>query len=269
MTGAMWKLLLIPVLLYLAICAVAFFAQTGLLFPARLALPAGPPPPSAEPLELAAPDGHRLHGLHIPPSAPADERLLILGFGGNAWNAVAAAEYLHELYPQADVVAFHYRGYAPSGGSPGAAALRRDALLVHDFVRERLRPERAVAVGFSIGSGVAAFLAAHRPLDGAILVTPFDSLTELAAGHYSWLPVRLLLRHRMEPAADLRGTNVPVALIAAGDDRLVPAAHTEALARAVPNLAFRHVVPGAGHSDVYERDDFREAMRAAAVATAG
>lgn len=265
----MWKLLLIPVLVYLVVCAAAFFAQTSLLFPARLALPAGPPPPSAEPLELEMPDGHRLHGLHIPPSAPTGGRLLILGFGGNAWNAAAAAEYLHELYPEADIVAFHYRGYAPSGGSPGAAALQEDSLLVHDFVRERLRPERTIAVGFSIGSGVAAHLAAHRPIDGAILVTPFDSLTALAASHYPWLPVRLLLRHRMEPAADLRGARVPVAVIAAGRDMTVPAARTEALARAVPNLALSRNIPDAGHSDVYERGEFREAMRAALAATTG
>ena len=264
----MWKLLLIPVLVYLVVCGIAFFAQTSLLFPARLALSAGPPPASAEPLELEMPDGHRLHGLHIPPSAP-EGRLLILGFGGNAWNAAAAAEYLHELYPQADIVAFHYRGYAPSGGSPGAAALQGDALLVHDFVRERLRPERLVAVGFSIGSGVAAYLAAHRPIDGAILVTPFDSLTELAASHYPWLPVHLLLRHRMDPAMDLRGARLPVALIAAGRDTTVPAARTEALARAVPNLVLNRNIPEASHNDVYERDEFREAMHAALAATAG
>jgi len=260
----MWKLLLIPAILYLGVCVVAFFAQTALLFPARLALPAGPPPSTAGPLELATPDGHRLHGLHIPPAGGRDgERLLILGFGGNAWNAAAAAEYLHELYPRADVVAFHYRGYAPSGGSPGAAALQADALLIHDQARERLRPARVVAVGFSVGSGVAAHLAARRRLDGAILVTPFDSLSELAAGHYPWLPVRLLLRHRMEPAAELRGAALPVALIAGERDTLVPPARTEALARAVPNLVLLRIIAGAGHNDIYQGEDFRAAMREA------
>lgn len=261
--GRMWKLLLVPVFLYLAVAAYVFFAQTSLLFPARLALPAGPPPPSAEALELDSASGHRLHGLHIPPVSARDERLLILGFGGNAWNAAAAAEYLHDLYPQAHVVAFHYRGYAPSGGSPDAAALQQDALLVHDLAVERLRPERTVAVGLSIGSGVAAHLAAHRPLDGAILVTPFDSLARLAAGHYPWLPVRLLLRHRMEPARDLAGSRVPVAILAGERDTLVPAARTEALAGAVANLAYRRTVAGAGHNDIYDHSAFQAAMREA------
>lgn len=256
----MWKLLLVPVLIYLAVAGYVFFAQTSLLFPAHLALPAGPLPPSAEMLELVAPSGHRLHGLHIPPNRSGGERLLILGFGGNAWNAAAAAEYLHDLYPEAHVVAFHYRGYAPSGGSPGAAALQEDSLAVHDFVRERLRPERVVAVGLSIGAGVAAYLAAQRPVDGAILVTPFDSLAALAGGHYRWLPVRLLLRHCMEPARELAGSRVPVAIVAAANDTLVPPARTEALAAAIPNLVFRRTIAGAGHNDVYDRAEFRQAM---------
>lgn len=258
----MWKLLLIPLVLYFVVAAALYFAQASVLFPARLVLPAGPPPPGAERLELSTPSGHRLHGLHIPGRASGEnERLLILGFGGNAWNAETAAAYLHDLYPEADVVAFHYRGYAPSGGSPGAAALEEDALLVHDYARERLGPSRVVAVGFSIGGGVAASLAASRPLDGLILVTPFDSLGRVAAGHYPWLPVRLLLRHRMEPARDLAGVRTPVALIAAERDTLIPAARTAALREKVANLEFERTVPGVGHNDIYQHPLFRRAMR--------
>ena len=119
-------------------------------------------------LELDTADGDTLHGVHIPPrSAAAKQRTLILGFGGNAWNGADVATYLHGLYPEADVVAFHYRGYRPSTGSPSAEALLADAPLVHDFAVERVKPDRTVAVGFSIGSGVAASLAGDRPLDGA------------------------------------------------------------------------------------------------------
>ena len=265
-----WKLLILtPLVIYIAIAALMYFAQTSLLFPASQVAPAGPPPPGSERLELAAPSGERLVGLHVPPSEPG-ESLLILGFSGNAWNAAAAAEYLHDLYPQAHVAAFHYRGYAPSGGVTLAEALQQDALLIHDFVKARVRPERTVAIGLSIGSGVAPYLAAHRPLDGLILVTPFDSLAELSAGHYPWLPVRLLLRHRLEPAADLRETEVPVAIIAGARDTLVRPARTEALRGAARRLVFSQTIAGAGHNDIYDRPEFRAAMREglAAVLTA-
>src|SRR5207302_966928 len=118
---------------------------------------------------LTTPDGQKLAGIHIPADSSAKSRTtLILGFGGNAWNGQDVAEYLHELFPEDEVVAFHYRGYPPSTGSPSAKALIADAPLVYDLAVERLKPARVVAVGFSIGSGVAAELAARRKLDGLI-----------------------------------------------------------------------------------------------------
>lgn len=252
--------LLVPAFLYLVVLAVLFFAQTALIFPVAYTAPPGPLPATAGPLELAAASGERLRGVHIPPDRPGPVRTLILGFGGNATNAGATAAMLHDLFPEADVAAFHYRGYPPSQGRPSAAALQADALLVHDFIRARLHPARTIVAGFSVGGGVAASLAAHRPVDGLILVTPFDSLAAVAADHYPWVPVRLLLRHNMEPAADLGGARMPAAIIAGGRDTLVPPARTEALRRAVPHLVLDRTIPDAGHNDVYADPAFPRAM---------
>ena len=259
----MWSLLLVPVSIYLAICAIMFFAQTRLLLPIGQVGAGGHLPPAAERLDLAAASGDRLRGLHIPPARPEGERLLILGFGGNAWNADAMAALLADLYPEADIVTFHYRGFPPSEGSPGAAAMREDAPLIFDFARARFSARRVVAVGFSIGSGVAASLAARRPLDGLILVTAFDSLWRVAADQFPWLPVRLLFRNNLDPAEDLAGRSVPVALISAGQDGLVFPERTEALRHAVPRVAFDRTIPGVGHNDIYRHPAFAHAMREA------
>ena len=264
----MWKLLLIPVFLYFALLLLIFTFQARLLFPAGSVGGAGPLPAGAERLSLDTADGDRLHGIHLKPAVAASGTL-ILGFGGNGWNAETAAAYLHGLFPDADVVAFHYRGYRPSGGAPTARALVEDAPLVHDLAVARLRPTRTVAVGLSIGSGVAASLATRRPLDGLILVTPFDSLAKVAAGQFPWLPVRWLFRHEMKPAEWLRGSAVPTAIVAAQGDSLIPPARTEGLRRATGRLVFDRTVPGAGHNDIYDRPDFRAAMREALAKVAG
>jgi hypothetical protein len=258
----MWSLLLIPVLFYLALLGLLFAFQGRILFPTGAVGGAGPLPPGAERIEIASADGERLHGVHLRP-AGSRSGTLILGFGGNGWNAESAASYLHQLYPWADVVAFHYRGYRPSTGSPSAAALIADAPLAFDAAVARVRPKRTIAAGFSIGSGVAASLAARRPVNGTILVTPFDSLRAVAASHYRWLPVGLLFRHEMEAADALAGSDVPVAILAAERDSLIPPGRTDALRRAVRNLAFDRTIRGAGHNDVYDRPDFRAAMREA------
>lgn len=261
----MWvlKLLLIPAAIYVLLVAFLFFMQTSMVFPARHVGPPAPVPPTAEPLELAVRPDLRLRGVLIPAAGPAGSRTLILGFGGNAADAAGTVLMLHDLYPEAEVLAFYYRGYAPSEGRPGAAALKADAPLIYDAMRERLRPERIVAVGFSVGSGVASALAAQRPLDGLILVTPFDSLARVAGGHYRWVPVRLLFRHALEPARDLAGTRTPVAILAGGRDTLIVPERTEALRRAVPNLVFDRTIPSVGHNDIYDHPAFRSSMREA------
>ena len=248
---------------YLAIVGVTYAAQERLLFPAYLVVPARALPPGAERLTIDAPDGIRLEGLHIPPDGGGRSSTLILVFAGNATNAQGAAELIHEIYPDRDVVAFFYRGYAPSGGLPAARAMLDDAPLVHDLVAERLRPRRIVALGVSLGTGVASGLAAQRPLAGLILVTPFDSLSATARQLHPWLPVSLLLRHDMRSAEALQGVQTPVAIVAAGSDRLVRPERTEALRRALPNLVHDTTLPGASHDDIFLHPGFVPAMREA------
>lgn len=262
------------VLLILASCAyaivagVVFLAQTRMLFPVDAVRPPGALPPGAARLTLTA-GGERLHGVHLPPAPGSPARPeIILGFGGNAWHAEAAALYLHEVYPACDVVVFHFRGYPPSTGRPSADALLEDAPLVHDQVAARFGDRPIVAIGFSVGSAVAARLARDRAIAGVILVTPFDSLGAVARSHYPWLPVGLLLRHRLEPARDLQGTSVPVAIIAAGRDTLIPPERTEALRRSGLAIALDRTISDAGHNDIYDRAEFRIAMQEALTAIA-
>jgi len=243
-----------------------FEFQSQLIFPTHAVAPAGPLPPRAERLSLRATDGIRLAGIHIPPDLASPIPTLILGFGGNAWNGQDVAEYLHELYPEADVITFHYRGYYPSTGEPSAEALIQDAPLVYDFAVERVKPKRIIGVGFSIGSGVAAQLASRRHLDGLILVTPFDSLKAVAQSMYPWLPIGPLFAHEIDAVSALSQVRVPTAIIAAGRDEIVPAERTAALGTKVPNLVFDRSIGGAGHNDIYARSDFQEAMREALAA---
>jgi len=238
--------------------------QTRLIFPTHAVGPAGPLPPGASRVSVETADGNTLHGIHVSPaSAVTGPRTLVLGFGGNGWNGADVAAQLHRNFPQADVVVFHYRGYHPSTGRPSAKALLADAPLIHSFAVNRVSSDRTIAVGFSIGSGVAASLAGRRPLDGLILVTPFDSLKAAASDLYPWLPVAAFFEHELDTAAYLKDAQVPVAIISAGRDTLILPSRTEALRRQVTNLAYDGTIEGAGHNDLYQRPEFQQAMDAA------
>jgi uncharacterized protein len=250
--------------IYVATLSAMYLAQTWLLFPTQLARASRPRLPlSAKRLEIVARDGERLAGVRMSPAnGNAEEAPLMFGFGGNAWNAETVALNLHSLFPDAEVVVFHYRGYWPSAGRPSADALLADSLQIFD----QLRPGQArpvVAVGFSIGCSVAAYLAQHRPLTGMILVTPFDSLEALVREHFWWVPVGLLLRHHLPTIDFIRHTSLPTAFIAAGRDAVVPFRRSEPLRLAIPNLIFDRKITDAGHNDLYDHPAFKGAMREA------
>lgn len=242
-----------------------WFLQERLLFPRGAAsAPTFALPEGAERVTLRSAEGDRLVGAVLP--ARRRSRGLLLGFGGNAWNADDLLVFLARRVEDHDLVVFHYRGYPPSEGRPGEAALYADALSIHDWAVARFAPERVVAIGLSLGSAVAAHLAAHRPLAGLVLVTPFDSIEAIAAERYFWAPVRALLRHPFRTVESLRGLDLPVAVILAADDRVVPPARSAALIEVLRRPVLVATVPGAGHNAIYDREAFdrllAEALRA-------
>jgi alpha-beta hydrolase superfamily lysophospholipase len=238
-------------------------SQADMLFPTNAVAPPGPLPASARQVSVQTTDGNTLHGVHIPPTREATPRLLVLGFGGNAWNGSDVAAFLHRLYPEAHVVAFHYRGYRPSTGKPSAAALLGDAPLVRNFAVAEVQPDVTIAAGFSIGSGIAASLARDGLVDGAILVTPFDSLKAAASDLFPWLPVGLFFEHEIDAGAFLAATDVPIAILAGARDAIIRPARTDGLRQKARNLVFDTSIAGAGHNDIYERPEFVTGMREA------
>jgi pimeloyl-ACP methyl ester carboxylesterase len=94
-------------------------------------------------------------------------------------------------------------------------------------------------------------------------VTPFDSLKALAQSMFPWLPIGPFFNHQIDAAGPLSRGRVPVAIIGAERDEIVPAERTEALRRVVANLVYDRTIPAAGHNDIYTRSAFHDAMREA------
>lgn len=248
------KLLISICLIYGSLVAVLFFFQDSLVFPRHM-VPAAPILPStAQRVTLARPDGTVLHGVRLPGRDPA--RPIVMGFPGNGTNAETMALFLHQLLPAHDIVVYHYRGYAPSDGTPSASALTEDALAIHDSLNGPV-----AAIGFSIGSGVAAELAGARVLDRVILSTPFDSLQRVAQDSLPFLPVRWLFRHSMQPESTLATNTAPVTLFIATKDKVIAPKRAEALAATLPDATTYRL--DAGHNDIYSHPDFAPALRQA------
>lgn len=244
-------LLLVAALLYAALSAWIYFRQRDFIyFPqfTRADVPAAD-------LELQV-DGAVLRGWVVNPG----NRDAVIYFGGNAEAVQAMRTDLQHWFPDRSSYLVPYRGYGGSDGRPGETALHADALALYDLVRSR-HPDGAITViGRSLGSGVASYLAAHRPVAKLVLVTPFDSMARLAQTHYSFLPVRWLLRERYDSARHLKNYLGPVLIVRASDDRIVPAARTAALVEALPVQPHVAELAGTDHNTLSLVPGYRQAI---------
>ena len=72
--------------------------------------------------------------------------------------------------------------------------------------------------GRSLGSGVAVRLASQRPASRLILITPYDSLQDLATAQFPFVPVKWLLRDKFESWRYAARITVPTLIVAAEHD---------------------------------------------------
>lgn len=143
----------------------------------------------------------------------------VLYFGGNAESVGYNAPYLEAALPGQTLYLINYRGYGGSTGTPSEAVLYGDALRIYDEVSPRHR-ELAV-IGRSLGSGVATYLAVNREISRMVLVTPFDSIENVAQKKFPFLPIDWILSDSYHSMARVGEINIPVMILVAENDRIV------------------------------------------------
>jgi len=243
-------LLLLPAGVWLLLCVLLFAVQRSFIYyPVPESQPAG-----AQSIRLTSGDVN----LKIWVVRRAGPRA-ILYFGGNAEDVAFNLPGFASAFPGHSLYLVNYRGYGGSSGAPTEAGLQADAVAVFDHLRQR-HAEISV-IGRSLGSGVATHLASLRAVHRLVLVTPFDSLVNVARGQMTLFPAALLLRDRFESAALAPAIRVPTLLVVAGSDRLIARERSEALAAAFTSAPARIVlIEGAGHNDLDARPQYLESI---------
>ena len=160
------------------------------------------------------------HAWHVPGDP------LVIYFGGNAEEV---SWMLSQDIPKAGWLLVNYPGYGASPGAPSEETISADARQWYDYARNELKPSRIFAFGRSLGSGPAVLLASERKLSGVVLVTPFDSLVEVAKRHYPFLPVKLMLRHQFDSIGRAPKVDAPLLCLAAARDEIIPSSHARKL----------------------------------------
>jgi len=217
--------------------------------------------PGVGDLRFERPDGVVLRGW-LARGTGAAPRPLALYFGGNA-EEVSWMLGERTVFAAWDLALVNYRGYGSSGGKPSEARLLEDALAVYDQLAARpdVDANRIVAVGRSLGSGIATYLASKRRLAGVVLIAPFDSITAVGQRHYPYVPVRLLMGQRYDSLSLAPKIHTPLLVITGERDQVIPAVHSERLyeAWAGPKRAVQ--IRDAGHNDLQDHETYWTAIR--------
>jgi len=251
MIKALMRILLSVAVVYLALCAWLYFSQRSLLYFPTPAI-AGV---QAQAFELKH-DGLTLKGWIVNPGRP---RAMIY-FGGNGEAVEYNAEIFKEALPDVTVYLLPYRSYSGNPGEVTEANLYRDAIKLYDQIKSR--HDSVSTLGRSLGSGVATYLASKRKIDKLILVTPFDSIANVAQEHYPAFPVTFLMTDRYESWRRAPDIKSDVLVLIAGMDEIIPRRNTENLVRHFKAKPKVIMFENAGHNTVSDSDEYDRVIAA-------
>ena len=242
------RLLINLVILYVFICIFTYFIQRRLLYY----------PDAEAPNEAFI----KAAGLAFWPStsdsfrgyisADVDESKsgMVIVFHGNAGSAWNRGYYLRMLKSLGyRVLLAEYPGY---GGRSGE-------LCEKDFVQDAKETIRLVykqyggpiyLIGSSLGCGVSAGAAADQsiPIDGMVLITPWDTLPKLAQTIYWFLPAQWLTRDKYDNILNLAGFEGRIAVAVAENDEVIPKQHGLNLYESLSNEKKLWTFEGAKHN---------------------
>lgn len=239
-------------MVYLGLCGLMYVRQRDLVyFPHETRVEAGE-------TNFALVNGNvTLRGWVV---NPGRKRALVY-FGGNSEPIHLNRGSFARWFPEHTVYLVSYRGFGASEGEPSEASLASDALALFDYVRQRHPRTGIDVVGYSLGSGVAAHVAAQRPVRRLALVAPYNTLADVGQAHYRWLPVRLLARERYDSVSNLRGRTGPTLIVRAGKDKVIPAISTQRLIDALPRRPQVLELPHAEHGNVAMAPGFARTLK--------
>jgi len=235
---------------YGLVVGLMYYAQRSLLYAgASIAADAPERAPWGQAVRIRTSDGEILYALR---SRAATGRPTVIFFHGNADRVTSYASLANGLAAHGlGLLAVSYRGFTGSTGSPTEAGLLLDGLAAYDWLAGATT-EPIIALGQSLGSGVAVHVTRERPeLDGVILVSAFDSIVELAASIYFFLPVRTFLSDTFRVDQWIGEVKQPKLFVHGARDAVVPIRHGRALFESAPEPKRLHVFDEHGHNDIW------------------
>lgn len=207
---------------YIVVCILAYLMQRQLIYfpnrhiattPAALGL-------QFEEITRESADGVKFIVWFIPAESAGLSVVYFHGNAENLSNPVGTYKLLHDL--GVSVYAFEYRGYATCTGSPSEEGITLDLQTFGKYLAEQRPDDTVVAFGRSLGGAVAVKFATLARVDGLILESTFNRMSDVARSAFPYLPISLLLREKYQSEDVVKGFTGPVLCLHSPDDEVIP-----------------------------------------------
>ncbi|WP_415893845.1 alpha/beta hydrolase [Neptuniibacter sp. PT8_73] len=172
----------------------------------------------------------------------------LIYFGGNAEDVSQRLAKFKQTFPEHSLYLMHYRGYG-SDGTPREETIYQDALALYQQVAKG--NAEIVLMGRSLGTGIATRLAAEKPTQQLILITPYSSIEDVAAERYWGIPVSLLLKDKYLSWQYAPRVKANTAILLAGRDTVISEASSMKLFGSFTDgVASLYKFETAGHNSI-------------------
>jgi uncharacterized protein len=186
---------------------------------------------------------------------------IVLYFHGNMRNVERYAPFTEPFTRSGyEVWMVDYPGYGKSTGKRSEQVLYQDALFVYQHAVGEEQPSHIIIYGRSIGTGVASYLAAHRPCRQLVLETPYYNIDALARHYFPIYPVMPLTKYSFPINRCLPRVPAPVTLLHGTDDEIVPYRHSVRLKKENPKITLI-TVPKGKHNNLHDFSAFQQALQ--------
>ncbi len=215
-----------------------------------------PPDGGVPRVEYIASDGQKLFAYVVGDPSPTSG--LLIAFHGNADLAIRQVDWASEIVNRTGVAVMivEYRGYMGLAGKPTYQGSRLDADAAYRYAVEKLGvpPGNIAFFGHSLGTAIAAELAARYRPAALILQSPFTSAREMSGIILGRRPAELtwdyVSRLHFDTKTSVASLDAPVAVSHGDSDRLIPSRMGQSVFQAAKIKGPWLLVPGASHNDV-------------------
>lgn len=196
-------------------------------------------------------------------NSAAENAPLLLYFGGNGECAARRLAFMaengeyHKFFGEYRFAFLDYPSYGKSAGTASERSFQEHGLNAYDYFSVERGISEIYLLGYSIGTGVANYVASQRDVRGLALLAPYANGYDLYNRQLNIFhgPLRLLVAFRMEAEEYAREVRVTPLIYASDTDELIPYESSKRLSEAYPNGAEFRTVAGICHNDFRSNEE--------------